>query len=86
MLFSGRENAIHLTREYYQEYSCQFNLYYYPFDTQVEIQFILCGFILQNLEPIFLQMCEMVFEVQGKTDKYVKLVKDGEGVEFLGKD
>ena len=27
----------------------------------------------------------MVFEVQGKTEKYVKLMKDGDGVEFLGK-
>ena len=25
------------------------------------------------------------FEVLGKTEKYVKLLKDGEGVEFLGK-
>ena len=24
-----------MTREYYQEYSCRFNLLYYPFDTQV---------------------------------------------------
>ena len=27
----------------------------------------------------------MVFEVQGKTEKYVKLLKDGDGVKFLGK-
>ena len=27
----------------------------------------------------------MVFEVLGKTERYVKLLKDGEGVEFLGK-
>lgn len=25
----------------------------------------------------------MIFEVQGKTDNYVELVKDGDGVEFL---
>lgn len=30
-------------------------------------------------------MCKMVFEVQGKTDNYVRLVKDGKGIEFLGK-
>lgn len=35
MLFSGRENSIMITREYYQEYSCDFDLKYYPFDTQV---------------------------------------------------
>ena len=27
--------------------------------------------------------CEMLFEVLGKTDNYVQLVKDGNGVEFL---
>ena len=30
-------------------------------------------------------MCEMIFEVQGKTDKYVRLEKDGKGIKFLGK-
>lgn len=35
MLFSGKENAIYLSREYYQEYSCEFDLLYYPFDTQM---------------------------------------------------
>ena len=29
-------------------------------------------------------MCKMVFSVQGKTDNYVKLMKDGGGIEFLG--
>ena len=37
MLFSGRTNAIYLTREYYQDYACAFDLAYYPFDTQVSI-------------------------------------------------
>ena len=35
MLFSGRSNSIYISREYYQEYGCDFNLVYYPFDTQV---------------------------------------------------
>ena len=62
-LFSGKKNAIYLTREYYQEYACEFQLIYYPFDTQ---------------------LCIMVFEVQGKTDNYVKLSKDNHpGIEFL---
>ena len=34
-MFSGKENAIYLTREYYQEYACRFDLIYYPFDTQL---------------------------------------------------
>ncbi len=35
MLFAGRENSIMITREYYQDYSCDFDLKFYPFDTQV---------------------------------------------------
>ena len=54
-LFSGRTNAIYLSREYYQEYACEFDLLYYPFDTQ---------------------LCFMIFEVQGKTDNYIRLDKD----------
>ena len=63
MLFSGENNSIILTREYFLDYACQFNLRNYPFDTQ---------------------MCAMVFEFQGKTEKYVRLRKDGDGVKFLG--
>ena len=29
-------------------------------------------------------MCQMEFEVQGKTDDYVRLERDGQGIEFLG--
>ena len=35
MLFSGHENAISLAREYYIDYRCEFDLTFYPFDTQV---------------------------------------------------
>ena len=63
MLFSGHTNSILITREYYQDYGCNFDLQYYPFDTQ---------------------MCKMVFAVQGQTDNYVKLARDGIGIEFLG--
>ena len=64
MLFSGRTNAIYLSREYFQEYACEFDLIYYPFDTQV---------------------CSMIFEVQGKTDNYIRLAKEkgSSGIEFL---
>ena len=31
-------------------------------------------------------MCQMVFEVQGKTENYVKLARDFQGIEFLGKN
>ena len=29
-------------------------------------------------------MCEMIFEVQGKTDNYVRIEQDAMGIEFLG--
>ncbi len=29
-------------------------------------------------------MCKMVFSIEGKTENYVKLQKDGNGIEFLG--
>ena len=65
MLFSGKDNAIFFTREYYQDYGCHFDLRFYPFDTQ---------------------MCQMIFEIQGKTDNYVRFVRDGDGIEFRSKN
>ena len=35
--------------------------------------------------PFDTQMCTMVFEVQGKTDDYILLKQDFDGVEFMGK-
>ena len=60
-MISGAQNPISLTREYFQEYSCEFNLLYYPFDTQI---------------------CEIELSVQGKTENFLKLVKDGKGIAF----
>ena len=31
----GRDNSIYVTRHYFQQFSCTFDLQYYPFDTQV---------------------------------------------------
>ena len=36
MRFPGKKNSITMSREYFQDYSCQFDLIYYPFDTQVK--------------------------------------------------
>lgn len=33
--FDAAHNSINLLREYYQEFSCEFDLLFYPFDTQV---------------------------------------------------
>ena len=35
--FSGAENSVYFEREYYHDFSCTFDLLYYPFDTQVNI-------------------------------------------------
>ena len=34
--FDSEKNSLYLTREYYQDFSCEFDLIYYPFDTQVK--------------------------------------------------
>ena len=34
-LFSGEKNAVLLTRKFSQDHACNFNLFYFPFDTQV---------------------------------------------------
>ncbi len=34
--FDGANNSIMLKREYYDSYGCDFQLQYYPFDTQVK--------------------------------------------------
>lgn len=33
-MFSGNDSLIGMTREYYHEFSCSYELRYYPFDTQ----------------------------------------------------
>ena len=43
MLFSGENNSIILTREYFTDYACQFDLHDYPFDTQARNMMILQG-------------------------------------------
>ena len=34
-LFSGERNAVLLKKKFSQDHACTFNLFYYPFDTQV---------------------------------------------------
>lgn len=41
---------------------------------------------VSSIFPLSFQMCRMVFQVQGKTDKYVKIEQDFDGIEFLGED
>ena len=42
--FSGGENLIYLLNEYYTEFICEYDLKFYPFDTQVcEMKFEMIG-------------------------------------------
>eukprot|EP00095_Tigriopus_kingsejongensis_P009466 maker-scaffold1140_size60066-snap-gene-0.4 protein:Tk09466 transcript:maker-scaffold1140_size60066-snap-gene-0.4-mRNA-1 annotation:"cys loop ligand gated ion channel subunit" len=44
MLFAGANNSIYMTREYYQDNSCDFNLRFYPFDSQMcKLEFLMQG-------------------------------------------
>ena len=56
-IYPGRENSIHITQRYLQEFSCHFMLEYYPFDTQV---FTLLFLIVINLS-IFVSFHVLVF-------------------------
>ena len=69
--FDGLSNAISLTREYYQEFVCEFSLNYYPFDTQVcHMVFALQGF---TKEVIVLRMDgEGAEYTGGKSKTYMK--------------
>ena len=87
--FSAYENSLNLQREYYQEFACEFDLVYYPFDTQA------CWFTihlthLPTYQNIFVydflsQVCHMVFALQGFTKEFIAMEGDGVGVEYLGR-
>ena len=36
-IFDGARNSVWMSREYYLDYGCQYNLNLYPFDTQVNL-------------------------------------------------
>ncbi len=61
-LYSGKKNAVLLTKKYSQEHACSFNLFYYPFDTQV----CQMTFELRDKSEEFVQ-----FEKEGKGISYI---------------
>ena len=66
MLFSGEGNSINLKREYYKQYSCDFDLVYYPFDTQLcTMEFAVQGWTTEYVE---LQIDGNGVEYQGTRD------------------
>ena len=62
--FDAYTNAINLEREYYQVFSCEFNLLYYPFDTQT------CPLILEPTgnSKTFLLLTEGTHKYLGPTE------------------
>ena len=77
--FSAYENSLNLQREYYQQFACEFDLVYYPFDTQA--RWWIRSFLFYTLQ----QVCHMVFALQGFTKEFIAMDGDGIGVEYLGK-
>ena len=57
-LFSGDKNAVLLKRKFSQDHACNFNLFYFPFDTQVHYK--ACNNILR-----YVLMC-VTFLKKGK--------------------
>ena len=85
MLFSGTGNSIFVSREYYLDFSCEFILTYYPFDTQVRAIRKVFFPIKQAIIFCLLQMCQMDFEITGKTDNWLRVEQEVDGVELLCK-
>jgi hypothetical protein len=51
-IFKGDENRLKFRKEYYLDYSCQFNLHHYPFDTQ----FCRMEFAVHGRTDLFVQL------------------------------
>ena len=60
MLFSGTGNSIFVTREYFLDFSCEFILTYYPFDTQVRV-----------IKKSFFPMKQIIFYVFCRCVKWI---------------
>ena len=80
-VYEGTSGFIIMSREYFIDWTCDYELVYYPFDTQVskhkntnEYSQIL------NLPKV----CKMQFEMTGATRQYVDLEMDYDGVEYTG--
>ena len=80
-VYDGVDGYIIMSREYFIDWTCDYELVYYPFDTQVRQ-------IRKNLKDIFiklyLKVCKMMFEMSGVTRQYVDLEVDYDGVEYTG--
>ena len=83
LAFPGKYNSILTTQRYHQEFACNFDLEYYPFDNQVSsfkwlLEYIWClfGTIL------FIQVCTMEFEIEGIKENWLLLQKEEMGADF----
>ena len=80
-VYDGVDGYIIMSREYFIDWTCDYELVYYPFDTQVRQ-------IRKNLKDLFiklfLKVCKMMFEMSGVTRQYVDLDVDYDGVEYTG--
>lgn len=70
-----------MSREYFIDWTCDYDLIYYPFDTQVTD-----STITTHSKTILPQICKMVFDMTGVTRDYVDMDVDYDGVEYTGKE
>ena len=95
-VYEGIKSNILQKREYFIDWTCDYNLLFYPFDTQVcSISYknkmtnqrfsIIYPDIPQSPNP---QVCKMTFELAGGTKDYLQLEVDAydnfTGVDYLG--
>ena len=65
-------------REYFIDWTCDYELVYYPFDTQVGTP--LLPWTVTSAVCGVLQVCKMVFDMTGATRQYVDMEIDYDGV------
>ncbi len=88
-VFKGKGNDILLLREFYQEFTCHFDLLWYPFDKQT----CYMNFTVQVKERRNRHCCEVVenhtplfYTTQGQTAKSLILRADSNVVKYLGQE
>ena len=89
-LFSGSENSLELSKKITQNYPCQFNLKFYPFDTQVLIDNTNGRYavvVTYTIFVCFLQVCKLMFKVtSGRGEEHIDLMKDDRDITLDGNE
>ena len=76
-VFDGANNPFVMSRVYDVDWICDYDMRWYPFDTQVRF-----GAILISLYLLTFQSCAMIFDSDGNSGEFVELV--AEELNYLG--